>query len=240
MKDFNESAAVSNTSGFVGSQAEPLTGAGSQQLLKMAPSPNFLFCHHPARWQIMDGELLPVLHKLLKSPGLDNVGSKNGGDLGPAIGTKIQQGWTIIPHDVIDGGYVAKFKGQRGDIHLSRWEQPRQLGNRSFDPETDTVGYYAFLRGLVARGIVQPPDGVILEEIVDRCRQDVDRAAHRTETEAGRTVYARAVKTLEAVEIACGFREALPPVKPTPKAKAKRAPRKPKAKPAEQVEAIDG
>lgn len=236
----NFSNTITTTSnGFAGSTPEPLTGTGNAERLNMPPSPNFLYIHHPNRWMIMDGEVLPALHKLHKSPGQDNVSPKNGGDMGGAIGTKVRDGWVMIPHDVIPGGYVKKFDGARGAVHLSVWETPRQVGRRVYDPETDTAGYYAFLRDLMARGIIQQPAQVVLEDIVARAQSAVDRAAAHTATEAGKAIYERELEKLHAVEIACGYRKA----KPKTTRKKKTGTRKRTTKPAAtttDTEVVDG
>ena len=227
-KDFGNT-----TTEFATSTPSPLTGAGASTRLRMAPSPNFLYCHHPERWQIMNGEVLPVLHKLNRDPGVSNVSPKNGGDMSPAIGLKIKNGWTIIPHDVIPGGYVRKFDGASGPIHLTIWETPRQMGNRAYDPKVDSEGYQSFLRDLVTRGVISPPPEHVLEILVDRATSIVERAAPFTATEAGKKVYDRAVSDLHAVEVACGFR-------PAPKPKAKPRKRKRVAKAPPKVEETNG
>lgn len=225
-----------NQSGYQGSQADTLTGAGSAEKLRMRPTPNFLFCHHPERWQVMNGEVLPALHKLSQDPGVANVSPRGGGDMSPAIGIKVKNGWTIIPHDVIEGGYVRKFEGAYGAIHLTKWETPRQHGLRAYDPKTDGAGYRAFLKDLLDRGVVQPPPSHILDVLISRAQACVDRAAPHTATKAGQAMYDRAVSEFHAVEVACGVRPA--PAKTKTKAKTKRKSRA-KVKPSPVAELAD-
>jgi hypothetical protein len=212
-----------------------MTSTGVMEKLNLPPSANFLFCHNPMRWQLMDGEVLPCLHQLRREPGLDHVSPKNGGDMAPAIAQKISKGWKIIPHDCIPGGYVRKFQGNRGDIHLTKWETPRQLNGRVFKTQTDRTGYREFLRGLIASGLIDPPVPEIFEDLISRAQAKVDRAAPHTATEAGQQVYARAVQELEMVKSACG----LGAPKPAPKKRRTRAKAKPKTKTAPKVEVVD-
>ena len=225
--DFGTGNTTAATSGFATSTAEALTGAGSTTRLRMPPSPNFLYCHHPERWQIMDGEVLPVLHKLEQSPGVANVSPRNGGDMSGAIGVKVKNGWTIIPHDVIPGGYVRKFEGAFGPIHLTKWETPRQHGLRAYDPKVDITGYREFLRDLMNRGVLQPPMEHILETLVERAQAAVDRSAPHTATEAGKKIHEAEIANLHAIEVACGMRQPAP----KPKAKRKRTRSTPKKPP---------
>ena len=196
----------------------------------MGASPNFLYLYHPNRWQVMGGEVLPVLYELRRSPGVENVSPKGGGDMSPAIGAKVRDGWVVIPHDVIPGGYVRVFDGFQGPIHLSKWETPRQVGRRAYKPKIDVEGHREFLRGLIADGVIKPPCPEILEELVSRATARVERSAPNTATEAGKAVYDRAVQELHAIEIACGTRE--PEPKPKPKRSRKRARPKKAAEPA--------
>ena len=222
-------AAVTIGGEFAGSTPAPLTGAGAKQKLRMRPSPNFLLLAHPRRWQVMAGEVLPCLHELRQSPGVENV-SPRGADMTPAISKKLKDGWTIIPHNVIEGGYVRKFDGYRGPVHLSRWQTPRQIGLRAAKPVVDLVGYHEFLRDLLKRGIVPAPLPEVLDELVDRARSTVERLAGNTLTEAGKARHQRAVDEMHIIEIACGYR------KPKPKSGPKRK-RAAKPKP---TEAVDG
>lgn len=225
---------TTTTGNFASSTANSLTGQGAVEKLRMEPSANFLYMHHPNRWQIMNGKVLPSLTKLQQVPGLNNVSPRAGGDMSSAIGMKIQNGWQIIPHDVIAGGYVKKYEGYRGAVHLSIWETPRQVGRRVYDPETNTEGYQAFLQGLVDGGVIQPASQYVLRDLVERAQQAVERSAPFTATEAGRAIHQRMVEKLEAIEIACGIRKP----RPAPK---KRAPRKKTAaKKATIPEATDG
>ncbi|MCK5641437.1 MAG: hypothetical protein KAJ19_11595 [Gammaproteobacteria bacterium] len=216
---------------YTGTSAEPMTASGAMEKLNLPPSANFLLCYNPMRWQIMGDEVLPCLHQLRREPGLDHVGPKNGGDMAPAIAAKLQKGWKIIPHDVIPGGYVRKFAGQRGDIHLTKWETPRQLNGRAFKTQVDREGYKAFLRDLIDRGIIEPPMPEIFDDLIARAQGKVDRAAPHTATEAGQQVYQRALQELEAVKQACGRGAPKPP----PKKRRSRA--KPKAKAAPKAAA---
>ncbi len=215
---------------FQAEQPSSLTRTGVTPKLRMKPSPNFLYMHHPQRWQYKNGKILPLLAKLNQTPGLMNVSHK-GGDMTKAIAGQIQNGWQILPHDIIEGGYVRVYDGFQGKVHLSKWETPRQHGNNSIKPATDAEGYDAFLEGLLNEGIIKPPADWVLESMVSKARDRVQRLAPYTTTEAGKNEHANALKDLEALEIACGFKK-----KPTPK----KRPRKKPVKAAPKTEAVDG
>ena len=209
--------------GFQATQPASLTSGGTQPKLRMAPSPNFLFIHHPNRWQIINGELLPVLAELRQSVGQNFVGPRANGEMSPAIAKFIEDGWTVIPHDVIPGGYVRKYDGANGAVHLTKWQTPRQHGLRALEPKTDTSGYVAFLKDLVDRQVINRPPEYVVEQLVANARAAMERAAPYTATEAGKAEYEKLKTNLEAVEVATGFRVETEVVKPKTKRTRKKA-----------------
>ena len=130
------------------------------------------FKHHPARWVVMEGEILPLLGKLSGEPGVN--GTDKSGDTAGAEINATRRGWKMIPWNVIEGGYIRVFDGRKGPIHLSKWEHPKQIANRTII-KSDMEGYKAFLRKLVTDGIIAPPDPDIIEAMAEAIRSSNDK-----------------------------------------------------------------
>lgn len=141
------------------------------------PTPFFFFEHHPSRWRVIDGELLPQLRAFPVSPG--NGGVDERGRYDNALVNRRRKGWTHIPNDVIPDGYVRRHcvKGHTADnpryLHTDKWTTPVMLGNRP-DFETDLKGYKEFLRLLVSEGVIEPPDPIVLEGVAAQYRKKLE------------------------------------------------------------------
>lgn len=176
------------------------------------PIPPWWYMAHPSRWYCREGEWLPQLGKLSVTPGQNNV--KPNGDTSLAEALLRKEGWTILPWDIIEGGYVQVFDGVRGPVHLSRWETPRQVGAQLVIIP-DEAGYLAFLRHLLADGIVAPPDPVVLDVLMERQAQRIQNNANRLHEPVAKARHDRDAALLEEMGKARELLEAAPP--PAPK-----------------------
>jgi hypothetical protein len=130
----------------------------------------------------MGDELLPVLGQIKLVPGLNCV--TETGDWAMAKARAEAEGWTIIPYEVLEGGYVREHDSGKKDVHgnklhiyTSCFEKPYSVAGRP-EMESDAVGYREFLRGLISIGMVQLPPPQFLDKFADRVRQRlVDLAA---------------------------------------------------------------
>jgi hypothetical protein len=150
-----------NGGGMIGSS--PTMPATQRQILSHPASSRWWYKHHPARWYVNGDQLLPLLAKLVGEPGVNGV-SKNG-DIAPAQIAATRKGWTIIPWTVIDGGYVRVFQGKSGPVHLSIFEQPKMVANRTIIKQ-DQAAYRQFLLMLLDTGVIDPIDPDILEGLI--------------------------------------------------------------------------
>lgn len=149
--------------------------AEQQALLPLKPSPRFYYMAHPSRWECVEGadgwEWLPRLGKMKLTPGVGGVRQGRGrhGQIDDTLARmhKEKNGWILIPYEVIEGGYCWSYQGKRGTVHLSRWNNPKMVGNQVL-MQTDTAGFNAFRRGLVENGHIAPPDPEMLELLMDR------------------------------------------------------------------------
>ena len=115
----------------------------------------------------MDGELLPLLGRLSGEPGVGGC-DKHGDTAGAEISMG-RRGWKKIPWDVVEGGYLRRYAGRAGDVHLSIWETPKQIANRTI-VKTDGEGYKVFLRGLISSGVIAPADPDLLDGMAEQLR----------------------------------------------------------------------
>lgn len=182
---------------FAGRPATP--PATHSAKINIEPEPAFWFIAHPNRWQFLDGQWLPVLSRLSQRPGAKNV--TKDGDTAHAETLLRKGGWTVIPWDAVDGGYVTVYDGNRGPVHVSKWEQPRQVGAQVV-MTTDQEGYRAFLRGLITDGYIAPPDPLVLEAMIEQQSQRVENNANRLHEPTVRARYERDLAKLEAMRAA--------------------------------------
>jgi hypothetical protein len=117
-----------------------------------------------------------VLAKLRATPGVNGV--DKDGDTSGAETKHRRDHWTVIPWEVIEGGYVTEYDGVRGPVRLSRWETPRMVAG-SVVLTSDEAGYHEFLRGLVASGVVRPPDPYTVDGLRERQRIRVQENTKR-------------------------------------------------------------
>lgn len=170
-------AILSNQPNAASFGARPAVLPSTHQVrLNLDPVPAWWYKAHPSRWFCVDGEWLPMLGTLSSRPGQANV--KSDGDTSYAETMARKEGWTIIPWDAIEGGYVVVYEGVRGPVHLSRWEVPKQVGTQLVIT-SDEEGYHAFLRHLLAAGHVAPPDPLVLNVLMERQAARVDNNANR-------------------------------------------------------------
>ena len=141
--------------------------------LNHAPSPPFFLKWHPQRWELVEGELLPKLGRLAVEPGVNGV-DKNG-DPSLAFVSAKQRGWRVIGWDVITDGYVRVHQGNFGKVHLTKWQTPKQIGNRCIIKH-DAQGYRQFLRELVASSVISKPDPDLLDAMIKEREAKVERA----------------------------------------------------------------
>lgn len=141
----------------------PSRPAATAAVLPHAPTPLFFLRWHPARWQLVDGEWLPMLGTLKLDLGAGGV--DKDGNIDHAVIDGEKRGWTVIPWEVIPDGYVRAWPCRNGQYHCTKWETPRHMAGRVLSSEVDDKGYRDFLRMLVEQEIVKPADPAILEQI---------------------------------------------------------------------------
>jgi hypothetical protein len=163
----------------------PQPSAALKDVLPHAPRPEFLLRWHPERWALMDGDILPVLGTL-KVSDLGVNGVDKTGNIDDALIMSMKNGWHIIPRDVFgpigsEADYLRAYDCTGGTYYVSKWEIPQFAGNRALASKTDTAGYLGFLRDLLAKGIIPPPDPAMLEQTL------LDVQAKRVENLRGKT-----------------------------------------------------
>jgi hypothetical protein len=122
-------------------------------------------------------EWLPQLGKLVIDPGCDGVTEGGGTDL--AVAGNMRRGWTIVQHsDPRLGEYqdymVAVPHAAGGHSYLDPFQKISVEAGRMFT-EPGGEDYYAFLRHLVASGIVPPMSPNILKIKVHDEQKKIER-----------------------------------------------------------------
>jgi len=154
---------------------------GERVLLNVAACPPWQYMWHPARWMFVGatGEVLPDLGRLKHIPGVAGVDKTGSTTLAAVQASK--KGWTVLPWDILGDPYIRRHEGRHGPVHLPRWIVPKQIGAKchtSPSPE-QLEGYYQFLRDLMDRGHIPPPDETVLEGMVDEQRARHERILQR-------------------------------------------------------------
>lgn len=191
--------------------AIPATSAdqAKAQVLNLRPSNRFYYIHHPDAWQLVetaDGfEWMPRLRCFRITPGVNGVRQTRGKNPKPddraARVTLADRGFTVIPYDVIEGGYCWKYNGRRGPVYLERWAKPKQVGNRTI-LKPDQEGLWAFCRHLLKKGHIEKPDPDVLQILEDTHEQSLERDAANTHIPAVAARHAENLRRLEGMKAA--------------------------------------
>jgi hypothetical protein len=181
--------------------------------------------HHPWRWHIVDGEVLPRLGKLKGDPGIGGVDDR--GNTSFAKAKAEEKGWQIIPWDALGEHYVVEVASSRGKVYLPKWMTLRRVGNRVV-PTPDIDAYHEFCRRLISEGIIAPPDPAVIDGMVEAQRQRFETVIGRLHDEENPTVK-RELAALENAEAATGDPVAVEKVAKR-KAAKKKTTRKPRAR----------
>lgn len=157
----------------------------AQTALRMDALPNWIYLHHPHRWDIeLDEEgtahLVPTLRRFLFEPGLSGVEQHRGqaqGNPTRALASRSEWGWYAIPTTLEvpawggrERGYVRVYDGHRGLVHLDIWTRPYALGGR-VELDFDLAGRLAFKLELLSSGIVKPPTDPVRRAIRNKFRR---------------------------------------------------------------------
>jgi hypothetical protein len=151
------------------------------RLTKRAP---FLYFAHPERWQILDGDILPLLGKLKLQPGV--MGVQRGRAPG-AVNLRLarvaceERGRTIIPVDSVPPTHVAPgeapsylrtIDSTSGPVVLSRYAQAFA---GSAVTKCNKVEWAEFLRHQISAGVVDPAPTWVLERMRDSRAKSLER-----------------------------------------------------------------
>ncbi len=160
----------------------PAAPKSMAKVLPHAPRGAFVLRFHPRRWGLMDGDILPILGTL-KTEDLGVNGVDKTGNTDEAWMMSHKNGWRELPWDVLgpDRIYIRATDATGGRYFHTQWEIPQYDGDRVLASKTDHAGYYAFLRELLARGIIPQPDPAVLEQgLIDTQSKKVDNLRGKT------------------------------------------------------------
>jgi hypothetical protein len=216
------------TANSLGAVAVGSPEAQRASVLNLSPASAFYFIHHPDSWHIMESETgfewSPRLKCFRLTPGVNGIrltpGKRPRMDDRAARLRLTDQGFKIIPHEVIDGGYCWKYRGRKGAVHLDRWSVPKQVAGRTLI-KVDFEGLIAFGRLLVSTGTIAPPDADVLSVLMDIKRKSIQRDSANCHIPAVAARHAENSRLLEGMQKAT--KDLFAPPKPAKKSKAKKA-----------------
>lgn len=149
---------------------------------RVEPQPPFWLVHHPNKWTVVDGKVVPGLNKLLLAPGLNGCEVKRDGTLNVknARQNLAESGKTEIPWD-IDGPGTSYLKNPLPNVWTTKWE--RFYGG-SVDVTGDTAAYAAWCRELIGKEykgkvLVKPPTVPVLERLAAPLEKELGDLAMR-------------------------------------------------------------
>jgi hypothetical protein len=160
------------------------------------PRANFMLAHRSSEWQMNgDGELVPVIVQLSKSPGVQGVGRR--GQFGEARAWYEEQGLTLIPHDILPADYVALYKNEQGHpVHRVAFATPENTTDGQTFWTQDSESWGKFIRLLRIRKIVKPPLPIVVKQMLDREKRDLDSLRSPGDNHHLRVRYDRDVKRI--------------------------------------------
>ena len=163
----------------------PWVGNTSQQLqvggLNVRPNSPFYLTHHPRGWDLVLGpdgpEWLPQFSKLIEEAGVNGVRSVPGGADSSHARTRAQdKGKTVLPWSL---GYLVKHSTKSGQSRFGiRWSVPKDMAGTVIW-KLDHVAYNNWRRGLLAEGIIKPPDPDYIELLMREERRNLERLYER-------------------------------------------------------------
>lgn len=142
-------------------------GVGPVDLPLIEPRRPALYQYHPKRWQVMEGQVVPLLASMPLVGGVGNVKALKGGkvSIATAVAERAKRGWTVLKNDVEGPGtsYLYRVKTASGRwAYLTRWETAH---NGSTVITTDRRGFVAWLRKLISLGRLPAPKPYVLEQL---------------------------------------------------------------------------
>lgn len=163
--------------------------------------PRFFFQHHPMRWMFVGGEWLPQLAKLSIDPGVNGVTEGGGMDL--AFAAAMRRGWQIIqPSDPRLGehqDYLVAYPHEAGgNTYLDPFQEVTVEAGRMF-VDAGGENYYAFLRHLVAAGIVQPISANVVRVKSHAVEKKIERLQGAVSINPANQIAAGKLKRAEAM-----------------------------------------
>lgn len=175
--------------GPVATEAFVPATAGASRAVKVtavSPIPPFFLMAHPERWAILRGKLRPVLGRLKLVPGVSGVERTRKGLTKVALARAHyeERGWQILPHTVLPpsqaarGSYICRPAG-RPDVHLCYWQQ---VFGGSAAMRADLEMQDEFLDYLTDGDVIQPPEAVVVEKLLQQKRGEYEKAADKGQT----------------------------------------------------------
>lgn len=146
-----------------------------------------LFGHY-RNWLILDGasglELLPETRNVSVEAGIN--GTDEHGNPAAMAQSMVVAGFFLIdqslatPSDTPDrqAGYVRRTRVKRGYFYHTAWESVRVVGGLP-TVQRDEAGYFSWLRRLLATGKIEPADPSVIEALLAKAQERLDRASSR-------------------------------------------------------------
>lgn len=159
--------------------------------------PQFLLAYNPGRWTVKGGCVVPDLHRLALTPGLNNVTVDSDGDwrLAALHERCARLGRKVIPLEHGPGGsYLRRYRTFKNNrlqpTYFDAWTRVHAGDSRvTYDLE----GYVQWVRGLMASGVIPSPP----HYIVRRLHADRAHALKRAELALERDASAEKIATVE-------------------------------------------
>lgn len=153
------------------------TTSTGEHLPRISPAAPWIFAAHPSRWIVLAGELVPYLRKVTLRAGVErvNIDRKTGKVHFADTRAKLEQeGWILVPYSAAPDGnsYLKQVttrlsNGEQAEATISVFERAVPGAKKT---RPDLRGYVAWLKGLVASGLIPPCDPFIAENMADRSR----------------------------------------------------------------------
>lgn len=149
--------------------APPAAGASSSRrpaMVKQTKNTRFVLMHHPERWSVMGGQVIPGLHEFtIGTPGLNGV--DKDGNFRQAIAAREALGWVLIPENVDGRGttYLARHEVPGGHFWCTRFTKV-WIGSDQIRCDVDA--YVPWCRSLIEREIIDAPAPYIISALIER------------------------------------------------------------------------
>lgn len=151
-------------------------GPERQAFPRVPPAHPFVLVFTPNRWDVVEGQLIPVLYRLSLAAGHNGITKVGRGRVqtASALGEVEERGDIVLPWEIGGVRYIrgwviglAEDRKTGATVKLYSWHTAwERLWPDSDQITSDTAGYARWVRSLVETGVLPHPRGYVVDNLL--------------------------------------------------------------------------